>query len=149
MSAFVTAGAGFLLAVLWFDLMFDVQVLGHRERELPEQVLGAISAYYRRVTTAARPMNRLIATVMLATLAAIAVQIASGEERTWVALLSLALALPPIVLAGARIVPRAVRLGARVDPAELQSALARSIFREHVLCASSIAALLTVQLAFA
>ena len=26
-SAFVTAGAGFLLAVLWFDLMFDVQVL--------------------------------------------------------------------------------------------------------------------------
>jgi hypothetical protein len=148
-SAFVTAGAGFLLAVLWFDLMFDVQVLGHRERELPEQVLGAISAYYRRVTTAARPMNRLIATVMLATLAAIAVQIASGEERTWVALLSLALALPPIVLAGARIVPRAVRLGARVDPAELQSALARSIFREHVLCASSIAALLTVQLAFA
>jgi hypothetical protein len=148
-SAFVTAGAGFLLAVLWFDLMFDVQVLGHRERELPEQVLGAISAYYRRVTTAARPMNRLIATVMLATLAAIAVQIASGEERTWVALLSLALALPPIVLAGARIVPRAVRLGARVDPAELQSVLARSIFREHVLCASSIAALLTVQLAFA
>jgi hypothetical protein len=148
-SAFVTAGAGFLLAVLWFDLMFDVQVLGHRERELPEQVLGAISAYYRRVTTDARPMNRLIATVMLATLAAIAVQIASGEERTWVALLSLAFALPPIVLAGARIVPRAVRLGTRVDPAELQSALARSIFREHVLCASSIAALLTVQLAFA
>jgi hypothetical protein len=148
-SAFVTAGAGFLLAVLWFDLMFDVQVLGHRERELPEQVLGAISAYYRRVTTAARPMNRLIATVMLATLAAIAVEIASGEERTWVAILSLALALPPIVLAGARIVPRAVRLGTRVDPAELQSALARSIFREHVLCASSIAALLTVQLAFA
>jgi hypothetical protein len=148
-SAFVTAGAGFLLAVLWFDLMFDVQVLGHRERELPEQVLGAISAYYRRVTTAARPMNRLIATVMLATLAAIAVEIASGEERTWVAILSLALALPPIVLAGARIVPRAVRLGTRVDPAERQSALARSIFREHVLCASSIAALLTVQLAFA
>jgi hypothetical protein len=148
-SAFVTAGAGFLLAVLWFDLMFDVQVLGHRERELPGQVLVAIAAYYRRVTTAARPMNRLIATVMLATLAAIAVEIASGEERAWVALLSLALALAPIVLAGGRIVPRAVRLGARVDPVERQSALARSIFREHLLCAGSIAALLTVQLAFA
>jgi hypothetical protein len=24
MTPFVTAGAGFLLAVLWFDLMFDV-----------------------------------------------------------------------------------------------------------------------------
>jgi hypothetical protein len=34
--AFVTAGAGFLLAVLWFDLMFDVQALPHRGRELPE-----------------------------------------------------------------------------------------------------------------
>ena len=31
MNAFVAAGAGFLLAVLWFDLMFDVQVLGGRE----------------------------------------------------------------------------------------------------------------------
>jgi hypothetical protein len=29
-TPFVTAGAGFLLAVLWFDLMFDVQVLAHR-----------------------------------------------------------------------------------------------------------------------
>jgi hypothetical protein len=148
-SAFVTAGAGFLLAVLWFDLMFDVQVVGHAERELPEEVLATIAAYYRRVTTAARPMNRLIATVMLATLAAIAVEIASGQERTWVALLSLALALPPILLAGARIVPDAVRLGARIDPAERQSELARSIFRGHVLCATSIAALLTVQFAFA
>jgi hypothetical protein len=66
-----------------------------------------------------------------------------------VALLSLALALPPILLAGARIVPDAVRLGARIDPAERQSELARSIFRGHVLCATSIAALLTVQFAFA
>ena len=29
MEAFVAAGAGFLLAVLWFDLMHDVQVRGH------------------------------------------------------------------------------------------------------------------------
>ena len=36
MTPFVTAGAGFLLAVLWFDLMFDVQALFHRGRELPE-----------------------------------------------------------------------------------------------------------------
>lgn len=44
MSAFVTAGAGFLLAVLWFDLMFDVQVLGQREPELPDQRLSSIAA---------------------------------------------------------------------------------------------------------
>jgi len=80
MSAFVTAGAGFLLAVLWFDLMFDVQVMGHREGDLPEEVLASIAAYYRRVTTAARPMNRLIAAVMLATLAGILAEVAAGPS---------------------------------------------------------------------
>ncbi len=37
----MTAGGGFLLAVLWFDLMFDVLALGHRERELQAVRLGA------------------------------------------------------------------------------------------------------------
>ena len=62
-------GIGFLLAVLWFDLMFDVQVLGHHDTELPTDVRDSIAAYYRRVTTtAARPMNRLVAAAMLVTL---------------------------------------------------------------------------------
>ena len=39
MTAVAAAGAGFLLAVLWFDLMFDVQVRGHDGAELPEDVL--------------------------------------------------------------------------------------------------------------
>ncbi len=149
MSAFVTAGAGFLLAVLWFDLMFDVQVVAHRGGELPESVLASIAGYYARVTTAARPMNRLIAAVMLATLTAIVAEIAGGGERRWAVWASLALALAPIVLVGARTVPHAVRLGARADSVAHQGALARSIWREHVFCAVSIGALLTVQLAFA
>jgi hypothetical protein len=144
--AFVTAGGGFLLAVLWFDLMFDVQVLGRSERELPEQVLSSIAAYYGRVTTAAQPMNRLIATVMLATIAAIVVQIAQDDLPTAAAWVSLVLAVVPIALAGSRTVPGAVRLGARRDPPALQSALARSILREHLVCFSSIAALVALQL---
>jgi len=149
MSAFVTAGGGFLLAVLWFDLMFDVQVLGHDDRELPEQRLSSIADYYARVTTAARPMNRLIAAVMLATLAAIVVEIADGggipSPAAWV---SLTLAAAPILLVGARTVPAAVRLGTRGDTLERQSALARSIFREHVFCLFSIAALIALQLSY-
>jgi hypothetical protein len=148
-SAFVTAGAGFLLAVLWFDLMFDVQVLGHRDGTLPDGVLASIAGYYARVTTAARPMNRLIASVMLATLAAIVVELARDEPRQWVAWASLALAAAPIALAGARIVPSAVRLGARTDPPERQSTLAREIFRGHVLCITLVTALLVLQLSFA
>ncbi len=149
MTAFVTAGAGFLLAVLWFDLMFDVQVVGHHGAELPDEVLASIGRYYARVTTSARPMNRLIATVMLATLVAIVLEITKGDGGDWAPWASLALAAGAIGLAGARIVPRAVRLGGRADPPGEQSELARSIFREHVACFAAIAAVLVVQLAFA
>ena len=62
---------------------------------------------------------------------------------------SLALAAAPISLAAARTVPSAVRLGARTDSAARQSALARSICREHLLCLAAIAALLALQLAAA
>jgi hypothetical protein len=146
-SAFVSAGAGFLLAVLWFDLMFDVQVLGHGNGELPEPVLDSIGAYYARVTTAARPMNRLVAAVMLATLGSIVAEIVNGRPSPWVAYASLALAAFAILLAGMRTVPSAVRLGSGRDNVVDQSALARAIVRQHVLCFASIIAVLTLQLA--
>jgi hypothetical protein len=149
MSAFVAAGAGFLLCVLWFDLMFDVQVLGKRERVLPEAVLASIAAYYRRVTTTARPMSGLIALVMVATLVAIGIQITDGNAPRWVGWTSLLFAAAPILLALTHTLPNAVRLGAQTDPPEVQSTLARSIFREHVACAASITAVLVLQLAFA
>ncbi len=148
MNAFVAAGAGFLVAVLWFDLMFDVQVARQPEGVLPEAVLASIAGYYARVTTAARPMNRLIAAVMLATLAAIVVEIARADPAPWIGWVSLALALPAIALAGVRIVPDAVRLGTRRVTPERQSALARSIFRGHLLCVAAMAGVLVVQLGF-
>jgi hypothetical protein len=147
--ALASAGGGFLLAVLWFDLMFDVQVIGHHGGELPEQVLTSISDYYRRVTTTARPMNRLVALVMLATLAAIVAELLQGDGPAWVAWTSLAAAAAAIALAGVRTVPTAVRLGAARDPRRRQSALARSICHQHLLCATSIVAMLVLQLAFA
>ena len=147
MPAVIAAGAGFLVAVLWFDLMFDVQVLAFRGGEVPEAVLASIAAYYRRVTTTARPMNRLVAAAMLATLAGIVVEIAAGEYASWVGWVSLVLALAPIAVAGARTVPSAVRLGARgEDPGE-QRRLANAICRQHICCFGAILALLVVQLA--
>jgi hypothetical protein len=169
MNAFVAAGAGFLLAVLWFDLMFDVQLWGRRSARglrahdgrgaaapvgerapdpQEEAALASIAAYYARVTTAARPMNRLVASVMLATLAAIVVQIARGEQAAWVGWSSLALALGAIALAGAHTVPAAVRLGTRRDPPARQLALGHAILRDHVLCFAAIALVLAVQLGF-
>jgi ER membrane protein SH3 len=148
-TPFVTAGAGFLLAVLWFDLMFDVQVVRSRDADLPEDTLASISAYYRRVTTAARPMNRLIAAVMLGTIASIVVQLVRGDAPRWAGGLSLALTASAILLAAAHTVPSAVRLGARSDAVDGQTRLARTILRDHLFCLVAVAGVLFVQLAFA
>jgi hypothetical protein len=40
MHSFAAAGAGFLLAVSWFDLMFDVQTRRHKADSLPPEVPG-------------------------------------------------------------------------------------------------------------
>ena len=149
MNALVAAGAGFLLCVLWFDLMFDVQALRGGKADLPEEVLASIAGYYGRVTTAARPMNRLIAVVMAVTLAAIVAEIARGDVPAWLGWASLALAGASIALAGARTVPGAVRLGARRDTIARQSELARSIGRDHMICLAGIAIVLALQLAAA
>ena len=142
MSAFVAAGAGFLLAVLWFDLMFDVQVL----RGAPEEGLASIASYYRRVTTGARPMSMLVGAVMAGTLAAIVAQIAGDDSPGWVGWSSLALAGAAIALAAAHTVPAAARLGARRDPPAAQLRLARGVCRDHLLCFPAIAAVIVIQL---
>ena len=149
MTPFITAGAGFLLAVLWFDLMFDVQIARHPGPRVPEDVVASIAGYYRRVTTTARPMNRLVAAVMVATLGTIIAQIARGDRPHWVGWVSLPLAAAPILLAGLHTVPSAVRLGRRRDSSAEQVELARSIWRDHLMCAGGILALLVIQLSSA
>ena len=146
MIALVTAGGGFLLSVLWFDLMFDVQVLGRRTAPVPESALASISAYYRRVTTGARPMNRLVGLVMLGTIAATIAEIVSGETSKPVAWASLVLIVLPVSIAALHTFPSAARLGARRDALEVQSRLARSICRDHLLCLTAIGLLLAIQL---
>ena len=57
-----------------------------------------------------------------------------------------AFAAGPILLAGLRVVPNAVRLGSRVDSAGEQSRLARAICRDHLLCLGGIVVFVAVQL---
>jgi hypothetical protein len=141
------AGTGFLLAVLWFDLMFDVQARGHHGADLPAEVRDSIAAYYRRVTTAARPMNRLIAAVMLVTLGALIGVIVQGDTPAWSAWLALVLVVCGVALAAIRTVPHAVRLGTQADTAAQQSRLARGILRDHLLCIAAVFAALLLQVA--
>jgi hypothetical protein len=145
MEAFVVAPAGFLLAVLWFDLMFDTQVRGAHPAA---GAVPSISAYYRRVTTDARPMNFVVSGAMLATTVAIVVEIVTTDP-VWLGWISLLLALAPMSLAARRTVPDAVRLGQAVDPPADQLRRARSILRDHSWCIVSIAVLIGLQLVHA
>ena len=132
MNKFAAAGLSFLLAVLWFDLMFDTQTRGYTG-ELPAEVLASISAYYRRVTTEAFPMNRLISLVMLLTIGSIVAEIVRGEKSRWVGWGSLALVAFGVALTLTRTVPNAVQLGSGADTLAVQSDLARAIYHDHVM----------------
>ena len=141
------ACAGFLIAVVWMDLMFDSQVLSHREAdELPEPVLASIAGYYHRATTTSRPMSHLVAAVMVILLGSLAFQFTIDDYPLWLMIVAAALAGVPILLALARTVRNAVRLGKRVDTVAEQSRLARSIFGDHALCLLCMSAFFAVWL---
>jgi hypothetical protein len=129
------AGAGFLAAVLWFDLMFDVQALRLDDPD-GDARLTSIADYYRRVTIEAFPANRLVATVMLLTIAGSALQ--WWRAPSWHAFVALVLITAPVALAARRVVPNAMRLGRRGDPLPVQRALARTILWDHVACLACV-----------
>jgi hypothetical protein len=140
------ACSGFLLAVLWMDLIFDSQVRAVRGCELPEPILASIADYYRRAATTSRPMSRLIAAVMVILLGALVFRGVRGDDPITLTAVSAVLAATPILLALLRTLPDAVRLGARSDGPVEQSRLARSIFRDHIVCLLAVSALLAVLL---
>lgn len=142
------ACSGFLLAVLWMDLIFDTQAGRpvRRGGKLTEPTLVAIAAYYRRATTTSQPMGRIIALVMVVLLGALVVEGVSGTAPGWLLITSAVLAGGPILLAASRTVPNAVRLGRRTDGPDEQSRLAFAIYRDHIACLVGIAALLALWL---
>jgi hypothetical protein len=147
----LTACSGFLLAILWMDLIFDVQALENRSTrgELPEAVLASVAGYYLRATTTSRPMSRLIAVVMLVLLGSLAVEVARGHDPAWLLATSAVLAGVPTLLALTRTVPNAVRLGRRADSPAEQARLARAICRDHLLCAGCMVTFLVMWTAHA
>lgn len=143
----IAAAAGFLLAVLWFDLMFDVQVYRHRASAvLPEDVLASIAAYYRRVTTTASPMGRLVGLVMVVLLGCVVAQAIDGDVPFHVSFASILFTLLATGVALVRVVPAARRVGARTDSVETQSRLVWGIFNAHVASIVAISLVLAMQL---
>jgi hypothetical protein len=136
MAGALAATGGFLLAVLWMDLMFDSQARGP---VIDESALDSISAYYRRATTDSQPMAKLLAAVMLLLLAALIAEAVFGDSPQWLIALSVPLAGAPIGLALIRTVPNAIRLGRRDQGPAEQTRLARAVLVDHVLCTVGMA----------
>lgn len=147
MSRVLAAAGGFILAVLWMDLMFDVQTFRRSARSgvLPDDVLTSIAAYYQRVITDSYPMAHLIRAVMIVMVGGSASQLFRGAGPRWARVLAVVLCSAPIALAAVRIVPSAVRLGTRVGSVEEQSRLARDIGRAHVVCFIAISLFVVLQ----
>jgi hypothetical protein len=144
----LVACSGFLLAVLWMDLIFDSQVgrPTRRGEQLPETTLASIAGYYRRATTTSQPMGRLIAVVMVVLLGSLVVEAVRGRSPGWLLIVSALLAGGPILLAALRTVPNAVRLGRRTDSPDEQTRLALAIYRDHIACLVGIVAFLALWL---
>ncbi len=148
MTALLAAGGAFLLAVIWMDLMFDVQALrAPRGGTMPDGAVASITAYYRRVTTDARPMNQLVAIVMAITVLGTLQQLARGDGSFALRLTALVLCTVPIVLAKGRVFPNAARLGTGREPEAVAQALAREIAWAHVGCFAAMLLFVAIQLA--
>jgi hypothetical protein len=146
MHVFAAAGAAFLSAVLWFDLMFDVQVRGFSTGAVTPDALASISNYYRRVTTDARPMNLAVSLAMLATILSLAAEIFEARNPLALPLGCLVLTVSAVGLALARTVRNARTLGQETGTVEHRAALARRIYGDHVYCLSAIVVVLGLQL---
>src|ERR1700744_5169865 len=103
-ASLLTACSGFLLGVLWMDLMFDAQVFADTgpAGELPESVLDSIARYYRRAVTESRPMSHLIALVMVVLLGVLGFHAVRGHDPGWLVTGSILLAGTPRFVGPAR-----------------------------------------------
>ena len=150
-TTYVTAGLGFLAAILWLDLMFDVQLLRNAQAapQAQDDGLALVAAYYRHATGGASPMQLLIGVVMLVTLGAMIVQLSNGACPRWVSWASLIGAAGPIALAWAHTLPNAIKLGATPNDASAErNRLARSVLRDHLVALTGIGSTLALQLAY-
>src|SRR5437899_7666940 len=127
--------------------MSDTQTLADRDAAVaPDDVLASIAAYYRRVTTDASPMGRLVSVVMLVLIGALIAQLVRGDAPVWVSVVSFVAGGLAIGLAAVRVFGAARRLGQRTDPPDVQTQAARGILRSHIVCLAAMATLLAVQL---
>jgi hypothetical protein len=121
---------GFMLAVLYIDLVYDLSALPYRKTKanLPKDVLDPIVQYYGIITK--RPW--LLIAMIITTTICIVVEIAYNLVLQWVGYTSL-VSFGMLMVTGVLIViPRAQRLASGKEPEEAQTRLVHSLFPYHI-----------------
>jgi hypothetical protein len=134
---------GFMVAVLYIDLQFDLLAVPHRRGRgrLPAEVLEPIASYYRCITK--NPY--LLMFVMMTTLVCLIAEVAYGLVPRWAGYASLCLMAFAMGVGTLKVIPTAQRLAAGKDTVDEQTRMVHSIFPFHLLLLTSIILLAAVQ----
>ncbi len=121
---------GFMLAVIYIDLAFDLSTLPYRRNKaaIPREVLESITRYYRCITR--NPW--LLIFVFTACAACIVWEIVYELVPRRVGYLSIVMIGAVMLTATAKVIPSAQRLASGKESEEKQSQLAHSLFPYHV-----------------
>ena len=134
---------GFMLAVVYIDLMFDVTALPYRHTKaaLPKEVLDPITHYYGRITQ--NPY--LLMFVMVTTTVCLVTQILYDLAPRWAGYSSLFLMGLAMVTGTVKIIPTAQRLASGKDSEETQTSLVHTMFPAHVIVLICVLLLAAIQ----
>ena len=139
----VFIGLGFMIAILYIDLQFDLLGVPYRTsgKQVPAGVLGQVATYYSVITK--NPY--LLMFVMMTTLACIVAQIIYGLVPTWAGYTSLVLMLAAMGGGVVKVIPTAQRLATDKDSMEERSRMVKGMFPSHVFLLLCILTLAAVQ----
>ena len=138
---------GFMMAVLYIDLMFDIMAAPYKKTNaaLPKAVLDPITHYYGRITQ--NPYVLMF--VMLTALLCIGSEILYNLVPRWAAYASLGLMLLSMVTGVAKVIPTAQRLGAGTDSEEERTRMVHSMMPFHLVLMVNILLLTAIQFSVA
>ncbi len=143
LSAPIFVCIGFMIAVLYMDLVFDMSALPYRSSgaPLPADVLESIASYYRLITK--NPY--LLTFVMLTATGCVVAQIAYALVARWVAWTSLGLMALAMSTAVFKVIPTAQRLATSKDAVEQRTRMVHSILPYHLVLLTCILSLAGLQ----
>jgi hypothetical protein len=134
---------GFMIAILYIDLQFDMLGLPHRRTggPMPTGVLGQVATYYGVITK--NPY--LLMFVMMTTLVCIIAEIVYAIVPPWAGYSSLVLILLAMGGGIIKVIPTAQRLATDKDTINARTRMVHGMFLAHIFLLIAILLLALVQ----